>query len=117
VKQPKSRRGSGSGVDGGESVVVEVTKEQALLLAGVEEEEELGDAIIQLEYDEDIAAWADAVRVWMQRQGLESAAIARLQQDTGLSAVKLWLTGLLGGLVLEQRGGFYDAKGVAIALR
>jgi hypothetical protein len=47
-------------------------------------------------------------------------AIARLQQGTGLSVIKLWLAGLLGeldsGLRLEQRGGFYDAAGVAIIL-
>jgi hypothetical protein len=70
-----------------------------------------------LEHDENIVAWAAAVRVWMQQQGLESAAIALLKQSTGLSMVKLWLTGLLGGLVLEQRGEIYEQEGVAIALR
>jgi hypothetical protein len=121
VRQPKSRRAAGSVVDGGESVVEEVTKEVALLLAGTEEEGKEPLSVAVLEHDEDIAAWATAVRVWMRRQGLKSAAIAQLQQGTGLSVAMLWLAGLLGeltsGLELEQSGGFYDAAGVAIALR
>jgi hypothetical protein len=40
--------------------------------------------------------------------------VAQLQDGTNLSVVKLWLAGLLGGLGLEQRGGFYDAEGVSI---
>lgn len=116
VRQPKSRKAAGSMVDEGEPVVEEVTKEVALLLAGVEEEEEPLSVTV-LEHDENIVAWAEAVRGWMQRQGLESAAITQLQQGTGLSVVKLWLAALLGGLVLVQRGGFYEREGVAIARR
>jgi hypothetical protein len=52
---------------------------------------------------------------------IESAAIAQLQQGTSLSVVKLWLAALLGelssGLVLEQRGRFYEGAGVEIALQ
>jgi hypothetical protein len=62
VRQPKSRRGAAV-EDEGESVVAEVTKETALLLAGAEDDVEPEEAIAQLEYDEDIAAWAKAVRV------------------------------------------------------
>jgi hypothetical protein len=118
VKQPKSRRGSGSGVDGGESVVVEVTKEQALLLAGVEVEEELGDAIAQLEYDEDITAWAEVVRGWMQRQGMNEVTLAVLLKSANLPMVKCWLALLLGGfeLRLNKTKGFYDIQGILIAL-
>jgi hypothetical protein len=57
------------------------------------------------------------VRGWLKQQGLESAAIVQLQDETGLSLVKLWLAGLLGGFEIEQRGRFYDWAGVAISLR
>jgi hypothetical protein len=98
---------------GGDSVVEEVTKEVALLLAGVEEEEKPMPVMV-LEHDEDVGAWAEAIRYWLKRQGLEDAKIVQLEHGTGLSVVKLWVAGLLGGLGLEQRGGFYDGAGVAI---
>jgi hypothetical protein len=119
VKLPKSRRANAGVGEDGESVVEAVTKEQALLLAEAEAEEEREtpeDVIAQQGYDENIAAWAMAIRGWMERQGMESAAIAQLQQGTGLSVVKLWLAGLLGGLEMEQKGGFYDCAGVVIRL-
>ncbi len=115
VRQPKSRRGAVAAVeDEGESVVEEVTKEVALLLAAADEVES-EEAILGLEYDEDITAWAEAIRKWLKQRGLESVVIGQLQQGTGLSVVKLWLAGLLGGLEMRQQGGFYDVAGVAIA--
>jgi hypothetical protein len=75
-----------------------------------------GDDVELQGYDEDIAAWTGTVRGWLKRQGLESAAIRQLQDDTGLSLVRLWLAGLLGGLEMRQSGGFYEKAGVAIAL-
>ncbi|MCG9893048.1 MAG: hypothetical protein MH252_18495, partial [Thermosynechococcaceae cyanobacterium MS004] len=117
VRQPKSRRGTVVTVeDEGESVVEEVTKEQALLLAGAEDELEPDETWELQGYDEDIAAWAETVRGWLKRQGLESAAICQLQEETGLALVKLWLAGLLGGFGLEQCGGFYDGAGVKIGV-
>ena len=115
VRQPKSRKAVvAKGEDGGESVVEEVTKEQALLLAGAVEEEPLPVAV--LEHDEDPGAWAEVIRGWMQRQGLESAAMTQLQEGSGLSMVKLWLAALLCGLGMEQRGEFYDVARVVIRL-
>jgi hypothetical protein len=117
VRQPKSRKATVDDVEEeSDSVVEEVTKEVALLLAGAEDEDESEQEIMLLEYDEDIAAWAEAIRQWLKRQGLEDATIVQLQHGTGLSVVKLWLAGLLSGLGLEQRGGFYDGAGVVIAL-
>ena len=77
----------------------------------------VGQDAEQLEYDEDVGAWADAIRGWMERQGLESAGMIQLQDGSGLSTVKLWLASLLCGLGMEQRGAFYDVGGVAIWLR
>jgi hypothetical protein len=111
VRQPKSRKPAVD--DEGESVVEELTKVVALLLAGADEVEP--EETIKLQgYDEDIAAWAEAVRGWLKQQELESAAIVQLQDETELSLVKLWLAGLLGGLEMWHSGGFYDAAGVAI---
>ncbi len=73
------------------------------------------DEVEALEYDEDIAAWAEAIGGWLQRQRLESAAIRQLQHETRLSLVKLWLAGLLGGLGLEQNGGFYDTDEIFLS--
>lgn len=114
VRQPKTRRGAVAAVENeGESVAEEVTKEMALLLAAADEVEPK-EAMELQGYDENITAWADAIRAWLKRQGLESAAIAQLQQGTGLLVVKLWLAGLLGGFEMQQSGGFYDGAGVAI---
>jgi hypothetical protein len=114
VRQPKFRKAAvGKGEDGGDSVVEEVSKEQALLLAGAEEAEEPLPVAV-LEHDEDIAAWAKAIRGWMQRQGLESAALTQVQNGSGLSMVKLWLAALLCGLGMEQRGGFYECESIFI---
>lgn len=101
-----------------DSVVEVVSKEQALLLAGADAEEEWEtpeDVIAQQGYDEDIAAWAMAIRGWMERQQVEEVAFANLREGVGLSVVKVWLALLLGGFRLRQSGGFYGD--VAIAWR
>jgi hypothetical protein len=77
-----------------ESVVEEVTKEVALLLAGAEAEEELEDAdsgceaFTGLEHDENIEAWANAIRLWMELGRIESASIREIIKETNLSAGK-----------------------------
>ena len=67
----------------------------------------------QLEYDENIAAWAEAVRGWMLGQQADEVAFAELREGVGLSVVKVWLALLLGGFRLRQSGGFYG--GVVVA--
>ena len=93
-------------------------REKAEVLAELESfvDGDMGDAIERLEYDEDVMAWAETIRGWMERQGVKSAAITQLQDGSGLSVVKLWLAALLCGLGMEQRGAFYDATEVAISL-
>ncbi|HEY9825034.1 MAG TPA: hypothetical protein V6D19_06280 [Stenomitos sp.] len=94
-------------------------REKADVLAELESLMELNaaDEVESLAYDEDVMAWAKAVRSWLTRQGVESAAIAQIQKGTGLSVVKLWLAGLLGGFELVQTGEFYEGVALAINLR
>ena len=101
--------------DDAESVVE--YREKTEVLAELDSvDEDTGEAEVELEHDEDVGAWTEVIREWMQRQGLESALMTQLQTGSGLSMVKLWLAALLCGLGMEQRGGFYDVEGVAILL-
>ena len=50
-------------------------------------------------------AWAEVIRGWMERQGLESAGITQLQEGSGLSMVKIWLAALLCGAWAEAMRG------------
>jgi hypothetical protein len=97
-----------------DSVAEEVTQEVALLLAGTEVEEELENAIAGLEYDENIAAWSNAIRLWMELKGVESISISEVVNNTQLSAVKVWLSALLSDFELERISSkdkdFYDAE-------
>jgi hypothetical protein len=115
VKQPKSRRGVFATVeDEGESVVEEVTKETALLLAGAKEEKP-EQTIALLEYDEDIGAWAKAIALWMQQQKLERVGFVELLNGVGYPVVKGWLAVLLDeGFEIQQDGGFYDRSGIMV---
>jgi hypothetical protein len=97
-----------------DSVAEEVTKEVALLIAGAEAEEELENAITGLEYDENIAAWATAIRQWMELKGVDNVSISEVANNTPLSAVKVWLSALLSDFELERMShtdkDFYDAE-------
>jgi hypothetical protein len=97
-----------------ESVVAEVTKETALLLAGAELEP--ADLMEGLEYDEDIAAWAKAVRGWMQSRDVESASIIEVVKEIKLTTCKVWLSGLLSDLELYQTKDFYSLDGLTLSL-
>jgi hypothetical protein len=92
-----------------ESLVGEVSKETALLLAGAE----LEPAVLmdELEYDEAIGAWAMAIALWMQQQKLERV---------GLTVVKGWLAVLLDeGFAMDRLEGsdFYRSSGILVALK
>ena len=76
-----------------------------------------GDEVEVQAYDEDIAAWAEAVRQWMRSQGVNEVKFLELMSGVGFSMIKVWLALLLGGFELRQDKGFYDGAGVAISLR
>jgi hypothetical protein len=95
-----------------ESVVGEVSKETALLLAGAE----LEPMIVVQPYDEDIAAWAKAIAQWMQSRDVVSASIMEIVEETKLTNCKVWLSGLLSDLELYQTKDFYSFDGLTLSL-
>ena len=97
-----------------ESLVGEVTKETALLLAGAELEPT--DLMETLEHDENIAAWAEAIALWMQQRGGNPVGFMEVLDGVEYPVVKGWLAVLLGGFELKQDGEFYDKSGIVIRL-
>jgi hypothetical protein len=103
-----------------ESRVGEVTKETALLLAGAADEVEPEDAIALLEHDEDIAAWANAIALWMQQQKLERVAFVELLDGVGFEVVKGWLAVLLDeGFAMDRLevSDFYRSSGILVEMK
>jgi hypothetical protein len=101
-----------------ESLVAEVTKETALLLAGAE----LEPAVLMdgLEYDENVGEWANAIALWMQQQKLERVGFVELLDGVGYPVVKGWLAVLLDeGFAMDRLEGsdFYRSSGIFVALK
>jgi hypothetical protein len=114
VKQPKSRRTGSILKNKGESVVTEITKEQALLMT---EEEEASLLMEMLEHDEYIVNWNQAIRLWLTQKQTAEVSFTELLEELGQPIIKAWLALLLGGFELSQSGEFYDMSGVLIAHR
>jgi uncharacterized protein YggL (DUF469 family) len=101
-----------------ESVVGEVTKETALLLAGAEMEPTV--LMDELAYDENVGEWAKAIALWMQQQKLERVGFAELLDGVGYPVVKGWLAVLLDdGFAMDRLEGsdFYRSTGIFVALK
>jgi hypothetical protein len=101
-----------------ESVVGEVIKETALLLAGAELEP--ADLMDGLEYDENVGEWAKAIAFWMQQQKLERVGFMELLDGVGYPVVKGWLAVLLDeGFEMDRLEGsdFYRSSGILVALK
>jgi hypothetical protein len=97
-----------------ESLVAEVTKETALLLAGADLE--TADVMDGLEYDENVGEWANAIRGWMQRKGVESVSMMEIVEETELTTCKVWLSALLSDFELFQTKDFYSFDGLTLSL-
>jgi hypothetical protein len=113
------RSASEKSYEDAESVVEQVTKETALLLAGAEKEEP-EEVIALLEHDEDIAAWAKAIALWMQQRGCERVGLMELLDGVGYPVVKGWLAVLLDeGFAINRLEGsdFYRSNGIFVALK
>jgi hypothetical protein len=70
-----------------------------------------------LEHDEDIAAWAKAIALWMRQQKLERVGFIELLDGVGFEVVKGWLTVLLDeGFAMDRLEGsdFYRSEGIFV---
>lgn len=114
VRQPKSRTDGSIMKDTGESIITEVTKEQALLMVC---EEEAPLLVAVLEHDEYIVNWTKAIYLWLTQQKAVEVSLTKLLEELGQPIVKVWLALLLGEFELSQSGEFYDMSGVLIAHR
>jgi hypothetical protein len=94
------------------SIVSEVAKEEILAALPIIDE---ADEIEQLEYDENVGAWAEVVLGWLKYNELAFAEITHIHIETGLTLGQLWLSGLLK-LEIQQGGQFYETERVAIAV-
>lgn len=92
------------------SVVAEVSKADLLNSLGVESV--ITTIWEDLAYDEDVGAWASTIRNWLQHNQVKAVTLIQLEEQTGLSMVKLWLAGLLSGFEMKQDGTFYDERTV-----
>jgi uncharacterized protein YggL (DUF469 family) len=101
-----------------ESVVAEVSKETALLLAGAEMEPE--PMIVVQPYDENVGEWANAIALWMRQRKLERVGFVELLDGVGYPVVKGWLAVLLDeGFAINRLEGsdFYRSAGILVALK
>jgi hypothetical protein len=102
------------------SVVEEVSKEE--LLGLLEPESQLEPLLeLELEHDEDVAAWAEALRGWMGTKKMESVKLKRVVEATGLPVTKAWMAGLLDSFKLtrddENEEHFYSYSELILRLK
>jgi hypothetical protein len=84
------------------SVMVEVDKQELLDLLEPESQLEPMPEI-ELEHEEDVGAWAAIVREWMCESAVNSVSIGEVVDATDLTAVKVWLAGLLDDFDLKRK--------------
>ena len=89
-------------------------REKTEVLAELESfvDEDTGEAEVELEHDENVGAWAEVIRGWMDLVRVDSISINEIIRETNLSATKVWIAGLLSDLELQQTKDFYDFDGV-----
>jgi hypothetical protein len=97
------------------SVVGGVEKQKVLqMLDSMESEEVAKQHALQVAHDENISAWIEIIRQWMQEHSDPSFPLLELVQSVNLPLIKVWLALLLGNYVLEFRGDsekdFYAAE-------
>lgn len=90
-------------LDEDDSVFVELDTEQAVALAEQDLEQ------VDLSHAENVSDWVEQIKAWFEEEQGE-IRLVELQQKLRLSWVELCLGVLLGGLILEQRGGFYELE-------
>lgn len=84
------------------TVVAPVEKEDLIEAIAELDETAAKEKALLVAHEEDISQWREQIQVWLQDQP-SAVSLARIQQGTGLSIVKIWLAALLGGFKLERR--------------
>jgi hypothetical protein len=97
----------------------EETGEIGEWLEGVEEGSLIEEGDVEaLEHDEDVNAWAEAIRGWMMANNFISGSISEIVDATQLSPSKAWLAGLLNvnefELKQENEEDFYSYDGLIL---
>jgi hypothetical protein len=99
--------------------------DQAALLAQLDQrlseqpgmtEAEAFNRAIATAHDEDVAAWSEAIAHGMNAMGGEAVPLLVLQGAIGMPLIQMWLALLLSGYEVEQRGEFYQAETIWIAM-
>jgi hypothetical protein len=95
-----------------------VVREQskAEILDSIGELEEIDPEVayqqaIGLAHDEDVSAWGEAISARLDEWG-QPISLLELQGSIEMPLVQVWLTLLLNGIPLEQRGSFYQTEQV-----
>ncbi|MBD2090486.1 hypothetical protein H6F67_11535 [Microcoleus sp. FACHB-1515] len=101
----------------GESIVGEI--DQAALLQALDQqmrqepgltEVEAFNRAIETAHAEDVWAWTEAIEQWMSEHRVVTIPLVQLQAAVRMPLVQMWLTLLLGGFAIEQRGTFYQTE-------
>ncbi|MDX2231015.1 MAG: hypothetical protein NW220_15350 [Leptolyngbyaceae cyanobacterium bins.349] len=61
-------------------------------------------------HDENIAAWTDLIRQWLNQQLQSAVSFRELQRSLQRPPVEIWLALLLGDFVIEHQGEFYQGE-------
>ncbi len=96
------------------AAVLQVLDEQMRQHPGLTEVEAFNQAM-EIAHDEDISSWVGAIAQWMEEHQTSTISLVQLQQAMGMPLVQLWLTLLLGGFSIEQRGAFYETEQIWIS--
>lgn len=99
-----------------DSVVGVVAKEKLLAFVEAKDKEAAKQEALAVAHEEDVSAWAAEITEWMSQNVLESVRLLELQQALNKPLVQIWLTLLLSGHHLEQKGEFYEPASIWLKL-
>ena len=95
-----------------DSVAGDVDKLSVLDLIEALEDADLKSHALAVSHTENVSEWVTALT--NQQQG-SPQRLVDLQQQLKMPLVEVWIAALLGGFVLEQRGGFYQTQDVWVS--
>lgn len=104
------------GLEPEESLAKDADKASVLAMLDVmEEEAELKALALAISHSENVLEWIAAVASVLR--SVEAQRLVDLRGQLEMPLVAAWLAALLGGFVMEQRGGFYATDDVWVSAR